>query len=514
MLPEVTKDPVCYSCGTEPSSANKTGEWRFLTPEKDIRLSPCRQGCLLDGEIPAWLEAVKNGRWEEAWQIMSRYNPFPALTGYVCFHPCTENCNRGQLDQEIEIHAVERAIGEWRLENYKRVDRPKEVKGQAAVVGSGPAGLSCAYYLNQGGYEVTVFEREKVIGGMFALGIPEYRLPRKVLKKELSVLEEEGIRFVSGCHVGQDVSLSGLYEDYDTVFLAPGAWKPRKAGIPGEESGGVWNALDFLSLLNKGHQPEIADPVVVIGGGNAALDSARSALRMSNVNHVKLIYRRSRTEMPANQAEVEAAEHEGVELIFNALPRKIEEEGKIKEITFDFCKTNLKGLVVDQSRSFEEKCGTVIMALGQEIDPSIFGEPVKDSLFYAGGDFTSGPATVPDAIRAGRIAAMTIIARDAGLPEPDLMLPDLEPVAFEELNLEAKINLSLQQSQAKPDEEAGRCLGCGTCNSCGICYIFCPDMAVEKVDNRYQLNMDYCKGCGICVKECPARAMVMEGGME
>ena len=251
----------------------------------------------------------------------------------------------------------------------------------------------------------------------------------------------------------------------------------------------------------------------MIGGGNAAIDSARTALRMSGINDVSLIYRRSKVEMPAEPEEVEAAEREGVEFIFNALPREIEKgETGVKAILLDHSKTGREGLIVDRTRSFSKSCGTVIMALGQEPDYSVFGSLERGVSLFAGGDLVSGPATVPEAIRAGRMAAMAIKAKIEGLPAADLIAPDQKPVSFEELNMEAGINLQLQQRMSEPVDEAGRCLGCGTCNSCGICYLFCPDMAVDRVDGRYQLNLDYCKGCGICAKECPAQALVMEGG--
>lgn len=513
MLPELTVKKDCYACGTEPIAANKTGEWRFLTPEESGRLSPCRQGCLLDGEIPGWLEAVKRERWDQAWQIMSRFNPFPALTGYVCFQPCTENCNRGRLDQELDIREVEKNIGRWRLENYRPQASPNHYKGKVAVIGSGPAGLSCAYYLNGAGYAVTVYERASVPGGMLALGIPEYRLPRTVLQQELAVLEQEGISFVTGCSVGRDLPMARLYGQYRRVFLATGAWLARRAGIPGEEGSGVFNALDFLSMVNTGQTPAMDEPVVVIGGGNAAVDSARTALRLNGVNNVTLIYRRGRAEMPANPAEVEAAEREGVEMVFNACPREIADQGQGKKtIVFDRSKTGRKGLIIDSSNPFSKNCGTVIMALGQEIEREVFGFLDEAVRFFAGGDLAGGPATVPEAIRSGRLAALSIQAELEGLAPPALALPEEDPVSFEELNLEARFNLDLQLRQADAVAEAGRCLGCGTCNSCGICYLFCPDVAVDRVNGTYKLNLDYCKGCGICVTECPARALLLEGG--
>lgn len=513
MLPDITTQKPVYAYGTKSSAVNKTGEWRFMTPERVPGLSPCRQGCLLDGEVPAWLEAVKREQWEEAWQIMRRNNPFPALTGYTCFHPCTENCNRSQLDSGIDIPSVEKAIGLWRLDQYKPGQQRELMKDEIAVIGSGPAGLSCAYYLNQAGYRVTVYEKSDQIGGMLSLGIPEYRLPRSILNKELNLLKEEGVEFITGCEIGKDLSLDELYKKHSEVFLAPGAWKSRKAGIPGEDSKGVWNALDFLSEFNSGKQPKVEDPVIVIGGGNAAIDSARSALRMNGVNHVTLVYRRSRAEMPAYQPEVEAAENEGVELIFNALPGKIETvDGRVSGAEFNYSRTNRQGLAVDKSSSFHKPCGTVIMALGQEQDGSIFSSLEKDVSFYAGGDLVTGPATVSEAIRAGRVAAEAMIARLENLPEPELCLPEEDPVSFEDLYLEASLNLDIKDQQEMPEKEASRCLGCGTCNSCGICYLFCPDMAIDIVDGRYELNMDYCKGCGICYRECPSRALTLKGG--
>ncbi len=515
MPPVMINQDKGYSFGNEPISVNKTGEWRFLTPKKIKKLSPCSQGCLLDGEIPDWMEAVKKEEWAEAWNIMKRNNPFPALTGYVCFHPCSENCNRGQLDQELDIQAVEKKIGLWRLNNYKHETEPCSFKGRVAVVGSGPAGLSCAFYLTEAGYEVTVYEKSDLIGGMLALGIPEYRLPRKVLEQELQLLKNKGIIFITNSALGSDYSLADLYSKYDQVFVATGAWVARKALIPGEENKGVWNALELLSAYNRSKIPDLKNPVVVVGGGNAAVDSARSALRLPGVNQVSLVYRRGRIEMPADQSEVEAAEKEGVELIFNATPRKIEtDQNQLSEIIFDYSKTNLNGLIIDCNKSFKKECKTVIMAVGQNADLSVLGLLDEAKTFIAGGDMISGPATVADAIRAGRIAAETIKSFLEGLPGPLDDPKEEVPILFEELNLAARLNMQPLKKQVDPVSEAGRCLGCGTCNSCGICYLFCPDLAVDNVGGRYEFNLDYCKGCGICVKECPARALVMEGGSE
>jgi len=504
-----------YARGYKPSSLNKTGGWRLVAPEKLKRLSPCQNDCLLEGEVPEWMEAVKGERWEEAWQIMSRTNPFPAITGHVCFSPCLENCNRGRLDQELDIPSVEKAIGRWRFANYHPRKGVKAIKDPVAVVGSGPAGLSCAYYLATAGYRVTVFERSSVPGGMLALGIPEYRLPREILLQELSILEEEEVEFVTNRALGEDLTLSELADQFREVFLATGAWLPREENLPGFKAKGVYHALDFLSMINTRQPPALKDPVVVIGGGNAAVDSARSALRMNGINHVSLVYRRSRAEMPAHSPEIEAAEREGVELAFNANPERIDVEaqgGEVTGVVFNYSKTNRQGLIIDKTRAFKKDCGSVILALGQEPDYSVFDNLDRERVLFAGGDLVSGPATVTEAIRAGRLGAAAIMARIENRPAPDVFGFSEQPVAFEELNLIARSDLELQDRQADPVVEAGRCLGCGSCNACGVCYLFCPDVAIDWVNNSFELNLDYCKGCGICVVECPARALAMEGG--
>ena len=503
--------PTLFAGGSKAITVNKTGEWRFLTPFKMNRLSPCRQGCLLDGEIPAWLEAVKQKKWAEAWEIMSRYNPFPAITGYVCFNPCEQNCNRTQLDQGINIRAVEKAIGLWRLGHYQPPERNKEVKKEIAIVGSGPAGLSCAYYLSSAGYGVTIYERSAVIGGMLALGIPEYRLPRDILRRELAILKAEGIIFKTNSALGKDFQLDDLYKQHEQVFLATGAWLARKSNIPGAESRYVYNALDFLCQYNQSRIPEVGKTVVVIGGGNAAIDSARSALRIAGVQHVVLIYRRSRPEMPADQHEIDLAEQEGVEFIFNALPREIiKTEERIIGVRVDYCRTEKEGLFVDRDRSFIKDCQSVIMALGQVPDLAGLGTINSSQNIFAGGDLVSGPATVAEAIKAGRCAAEAIKNIDEKSKDLSFQANYGDPVTFEYLNLAARNNLDLKQRDDNPVAEAERCLGCGTCNSCGICYLYCPDLAVVIANGRFEFNLDYCKGCGICVNECPARALEMK----
>ncbi len=511
-----------YSRGDRPATSAKTGDWRFLTPNRIYRPSPCRIDCPLGGEIPAWLEAVKRERFDEAWRILRRSNPFPAITGTVCFHPCTDNCNRGLLDESIAIRDVEKALGEWRQQHYRPPAGPPEPPPAAggsslAVIGSGPAGLSCAYYASRAGIRVTIFERAPLYGGLLALGIPEYRLPRHLLTREIDILKEEGIIFQSGAAAGGPLPLKELKKEFDLLFLATGAQKERPLQIPGAAAPGVLSAYDFLRRINLNEPVHLADPVLVIGGGNAAIDAARVALRRRGITAVKIIYRRSRAEMPATADEVEAAEKEGVQLHFNLAPEALRLDGEALTKAL-FQRTETAGgqirVLPGERRSFP--CGTLIHALGQEPDWDALGSLPGGSDFYAGGDLVSGPATVPAAIQAGRLAAAEIVERlqgswGAGEVQP---LNGAKAVTFEELNLAALPNAHLSQRLSDPVAEAGRCLGCGTCFSCGLCALYCPDLAMKWRQERYDVDLDYCKGCGICARECPARVLVMEGGRE
>jgi NADPH-dependent glutamate synthase beta subunit-like oxidoreductase/Pyruvate/2-oxoacid:ferredoxin oxidoreductase delta subunit len=506
---------VEYARGEKPSLANKTGDWRFLAPARVKGRSPCFEACFLESDIPEWLEAVKRGRWDEAWRITRRKNPFPAITGYVCFHPCMESCNRQYLDEGIEIQAVERAVGLWRLEHYRKPPAPRPQRGHVAVAGSGPAGMSCAYYLNREGFRVTVIERAAAAGGLLALGIPDYRLPRAILSRELQILADEGIEFVTGCALGLDVGLEQLLEENDAVFLATGAAQARTPVLPGAELPGVWSALEFLSRVNRGQRVDLAGPVVVVGGGNAAVDAARMALRQEGVRRVSVAYRRSREEMPASRDEVKAAEAEGVRFLFNVVPRAVQGEcGKPEAVLLDRTATAAGKVNVLSGAPLEIPCGSLIFAVGQEPDFSVFGRLERHYPVFAGGDLVSGPATVTEAIRAGRIAAAAITARLNGSAGIDSAAPAAAPrlVTFADLHLASLPAKQLNRRQGEPVEEAGRCLGCGTCNSCGACALFCPDVAVLWDDEQYSFNLDYCKGCGICARECPARVLVMEGG--
>ena len=508
----------CYSRGATPGTAAKTGDWRFLTPRRVYRPSPCRLACPLDSEIPAWLEAVKRERFDEAWRILRRSNPFPAITGSVCFHPCMESCNRGELDEGIAIREVERAVGEWRQSRYRPPAALPATRSRVAVVGSGPAGLSCAYYLSRAGIGVTVFERAPVLGGLLALGIPEYRLPRSLLARELEILKSEGIHFETGAAVGAALPLDRLNREYDLIFLAAGAQKEQPLTIAGAGGAGVLSAYDFLRRVNLGERVHLVEPVLVVGGGNAAIDAARVALLREGISRVSLIYRRSRAEMPASAGEVEAAEREGVRLHFNLSPQALlREEGRPAEAFFEPAET-VEGAVKilpGPPRSFA--CGTLIYALGQQPRWAPLGPLSENLTLFAGGDFVSGPATVPAAIGAGRLAAAAMVERMKGplpLERMQSLNGEAQAVTFAELNLAAPPNARLTRRLSDPAAEAGRCLGCGTCSSCGLCALYCPDLAMEWRQERYDVNLDYCKGCGLCARECPARVLVMEGGRE
>lgn len=527
---------------TIPTTVNKTGLWRFLTPVRREKFSPCRLLCPLENGIPLWMNKVRGGDWQGAWQIMQEYNPFPAITGYVCYRFCEEKCHRGLWDEPVAISEVEKAIGFWRHKNYRpgekgepggqgRMRRGKKV----AIVGSGPAGLSCAYYLQLQGVAVTVFEKLPLAGGLLATGIPEYRLPRSVLKKELEILEAEGIIFQTGLEVGQEISLSELQDDFDAVLLTVGAQQSRRLRIRGEGLPGVTGALEFLRDIHLGKPKRMAEQVVVVGGGNAAVDAACMA-RLQGAREVTLLYRRSREEMPAHPEEIKAAAGAGVKFVFQTVLQEICGGGRVQKVRALRVAPSRRGehLQVLPAPAYDLQCDLLVVAAGQESglselasslqtlpvieegvgDEAAYGCLNEEKIVLVAGDALTGPASVAAAIFSGRKAALMLLRALGIYPEPE----DIPGIAFPLQGQEKAVGFDLlnpvlyprQGRLATAKQEAGRCFSCGTCSHCGVCWVFCPEPAIEELNSDFRILLDYCKGCGICVTECPAGVLALE----
>jgi formate dehydrogenase (NADP+) beta subunit len=529
------------SVETVPTPVNKTGLWRFLTPVRKEKVSPCRAACPLENGIPHWMKKVKEGNWQDAWQIMSQYNPFPAITGSACYRFCMEKCSRGSLDEAIDIGGIEKEIGLWRQNNFKpgnaaftpsREQKAGETRKRVAIVGSGPAGLSCAYYLNMLGIDVTVFEKLPVAGGLLATGIPEYRLSRSILEKELEILQAEGIVFKKNMEIKTGRDLQELQDNFDAVLLAVGAQESRPFKIKGSHLPGVTGALEFLRDLHLQKLSEIRGRVIVAGGGNAALDAACAA-RRHGAEAVTLLYRRSPEEMPAHPGEIEAAREAGVNFVFQAVVEEIIGRGRVEKLRVVQAAPSRRGeaLKILPGSDLHLDCSLLLVAAGQEssltkLVPSFSGNldgggdftAVGGERVFGAGDAVAGPSNVANAIFGGRKAALALFdllktGQESG-PEIGRIWHVASPlgknekvVALDSLNF---FHHSRQGRLPSPQKEAGRCLSCGTCNECGVCWVFCPDLAIESHTGHYEILLDYCKGCGICVLECPAGALEME----
>lgn len=524
------KEPVPYriGSGTMPAQVNKTGDWRFSTPVRREKTSPCTAACPLHNGIAEWMEFVQKGDMAAAWRVVSRFNPFPAITGHVCYHFCEEDCSRRTYDEALAVGEVEKQIGLWRHRQFasgKAMQRKRPLSVHVAVVGSGPAGLACAYYLIMLGARVTVFEKQPVPGGMLALGIPEYRLPRDVLERELAILRSLGVTFKTGIEIGKDITLEKLGNEYQAVFLATGAAAETTLGVEGDALSGVYGALEYLGAVHLGKDVPNPQSVIVIGGGNAAIDAACTA-RLRGAR-VAVAYRRSREAMPAHPDEVRAAEQAGVQFLFQVAPEAILGTTAVEKIRLVRTETAKREEAVRTvpNSSFTLGCEMVLVATGQKPDFSYLNEPVSLSPvspltgregIFAGGDLTTGPANVAAAIACGREGARAIAAYleiDLTNKEGVVIAPPYDTsapvISHNSLN---PCVFPRQGRSAGLEAEAGRCLSCGRCNHCGICWTFCPDIAIEPEERDFAFLLDYCKGCGICVKECPGGVLEMEVG--
>lgn len=418
----------------------RTGSWRNQRPEYRDRVAPCNQRCPVGADMEGTLALLGDDRVSEARDLLVRENPMPAITGRVCHHPCEDSCNRRHLDEAVAVHAVERALGDDILEGPLPGPTARTRDEAVAVVGSGPAGLACAYHLARQGYGVTVFEAETEAGGMLRLGIPEYRLPRDVLDRQIRWICSHGIELRTGVRLGPDLRWEAL-SLYDAVFLATGAHRERRAGFEGEDHPDVRPGLGFLEEVNRGRPPSPGDRVAVVGGGNTAMDCARTALRLGAEPVV--VYRRSREEMPAIRQEVEEAEREGVRFIFLAAPTCVA-SGDDGLQGLECTRMRLgepddsgrrRPIPVDDGR-FTLLVDSVLTAIGEEPDLDILPDGLGDEgdvltvgelgetgevSIFAGGDLTDAPRTVADALGAGKRAAVGIdrhLRRRAGEAPP------------------------------------------------------------------------------------------------
>jgi heterodisulfide reductase subunit A len=513
---------------------NRTGTWRYLKPVGEEKLPPCQNACPAGNNIAVTLSKIREGDFRKAWEVLSETTPFPQVCGRVCPHPCETYCSRGEFDEAISIRDIENFLGEEAIKGKWSFHKPHQTKEKkVAVIGSGPAGLSCAYQLARLGYPVAVYEATSRAGGLLRWGIPEYRLPREILDNEIDGLLEFGIEIRTNSSVNDPADL--LKQGYSALFAAIGAGQSQTTGnLLDEKTKGVWHALDFLKQVNSGTKVNPGARVVVIGGGNAAIDSARVSLHLG-AKDVTVVYRRSRHEMPAIASEVDEAGTDGVQFVFLAGPRKIvAANGLVKGLScvrMELGKPDAGGRrspIPVEGSEFTIDADDIILAIGQTVDKSGFAgqlsfnrqgtisvDPATSQTnvqgIFAGGDAVNGPATVADAIGSGRRAALAIDGYLSGRPLNAASKPT-QVVKYEDLNLDY-FKHAARQSQIQDailaGREADRCFSCGVCSRCDNCLIYCPDIAINKNHSSYQINYDYCKGCGICSQECPCNYISM-----
>jgi len=530
----------------EPGStvAYHSGDWRNQRPLYRDKWPPCGQTCPAEEDIQAWLALASDRQWQAAWRTLTERNPLPAVMGRVCYHPCERSCNRGHLDTAVNIHGVERYLGDLALKQgwqHQRISDQQQTQ-RVAVVGAGPAGLSCAFQLARRGYPVTIFDAQSSPGGTLSSGIPEYRLPKAVLRGEIDAILALGIELKLDTRIGIDISAETLCDEFAAVFLAVGALQPRIYPDDGYGGHSVMSGVEFLRRINAGEGLSLPKQVAVIGGGNTAIDAARCARRLGA--EVTLVCSQDPhgshgghpgAEMPASLDEVVQAEAEGVSLLYRTGVRRLVRSGAhlsgVETARVDQIhdrQGRFNPLLFEGTEEFLP-AGLAIFAIGQEVDwqgLEALIEPQAPGVFI-GGDAAGQPRFAATAVGSGYQAAMSIIAFLTGTPsqyqhhdKAEVTFRDIKPEYYpkqarHEGVVKASPSLDFDERVAGFDTddalaEASRCLSCGVCFECDNCWHFCPDAAVIKKDGGYAVDYDYCKGCGICAAECPCGHIDME----
>lgn len=549
--------PMTVTTGT--TLGNRTGTWRAHRPVYVQQTSPCREACPAGEDIARWIDLLRAKAYRQAWEILTEDNPVPATMGRICIHPCQSNCNRGQHDEALGINSLEQFLGDRAIdEGWSFAPPAAERPERVAVVGGGPAGLSCAHQLRRMGYQVTIFEAGERLGGHLTQALPVYQLPPQVIGAELQRILDLGVEVRCGVKVGQELSWTALQTEFQAVFAAVGAPMIPGVGLPGEDLAGVMDGLTFLQRARAGQMEPPGKQVVVIGAGLTGVEATRTLLRLGAQVRIVTPEAEDGLMLPDRVREALA---EGAELICGAEVRAIlGRDGAVAGV-------ELAGREVVADR--------VILATGRQVDLESFPEEAEiDNAFhivthpftgatnmagvFAGGDM-AGTRYAVEAIGAGKRAAAAIDAylqgqeAEAALGasrlgySPNLAMryylrPESYPaqvqvklqrvVTYEEIeslyfdrkprlhrawrSAEERLDSATESrrglTEAEALAESQRCFSCGTCIGCDNCLLFCPDMAITRSPDAaaFEINWDYCKGCGACVSECPREALVLE----
>ncbi len=537
--------PFAITLDPGSSLANKTGSWRTFRPQYLDRLPPCNAACPAGENIQGWLYHAESGEYEKAWRALTENNPLPAIMGRVCYHPCQGACNRQLVDSSVGINAVERFLGDEAIKRGWAFEKPAQLSGKRVlVVGAGPSGLSAAYHLARMGHTVEIHEAGPYAGGMMRFGIPKYRLPREVIEAEVQRIVDLGVVLKLNTkitHLAEAMKAGA----FDAAFLAVGAHIGKRAYIPAADATRIVDAVSVLRSMEGEEKPMLGRRVVVYGGGNTAIDVARTAKRMGAEEAI-IVYRRTREKAPAHDAEIEEALQEGIMVKWLSTIKQADEG----EITIEKMALDDKGFPQPTGEFEKLAADSVVLALGQDVDLGLLqgvpGLEIRDGVvqvgpnmmtghdgIFAGGDMVPSERTVTVAVGHGKKAARHIDAWLAG--KTYAPPPKHEVATFDKLNTwyyseaphQVRPVLDIIRRQSTFEEvvqgldegnaqfEARRCLSCGNCFECDNCYGVCPDNAVIKLGpgQRFEFNLDYCKGCGVCAAECPCGAikMVPEG---
>jgi NADPH-dependent glutamate synthase beta subunit-like oxidoreductase len=558
--------PISYGS----TESIETGKWSTQKPRTRRLVPPCQEACPAGTDVALFVHLAEKGRYSEALSALLLENPFPAVCGRVCFHPCEGGCNRTHHDEPVSIQLLERFIGSMKSNKIPKlqpasIENPKRI----AIIGSGPAGLSCAYFLALLGHYPTVFEARSEAGGVMRWGIPQFRLPKTVLQREIRRVLSLPITLKTGCRVGTEITFDSL-DRFDAVFLSPGAELNALLSLEGEDLAGVWQGGNFLESIRSGKTVSVGNETLVIGGGNTAIDVARTALRLGS--KVTIAYRRTRDAMPAFRDEVEEAEEEGIGFKFLLQPVSVTGEAgrlsvRFQRMALGAADASGRPTSIPLDGEFATiETDSLISAVGELVDLSWVPEkyvnggqvdPGPESRVFAGGDAVRQPRTIVHAIASAKRAAIAMDLSFRGIRDQSVLAgigvgnrgalsmgaylraresgdwPDVQSTAtvekintlyFQKSSRVGKKRLgrnkrrhSFSEVNLSPDAKAAllsasRCYSCGRCNACLNCYYFCPEgvIAVDVEQCTRTIDDQHCKGCGTCATACPRSAVEMK----